>query len=742
MAVPILLLLMLSAVSGVPETINIGGLFLNTEELEEQVFQLTAEDISSDHSILKGKLVALPETVEPHNSLKVSHSVCKLLELGVAGIFGPRAGVTSSTVQSICDTMDIPHIETSWDTNQRRQDFLINLHPHPSTLAKLYAEMVTAWGWDSFTVLYEEPSGLTKLNSLLKLFDNKGKAVTVRQLDPLHNHRPVLREIKSSGERNIVLDCSTESLPEVLKQAQQVGLVTSDQNYIITSMDLHTIDVEPFQHGGTNITGLRMVDPENEAVQMAVRRWADLELKRGKKLNITPETLTVCTYLSNNISNPYGMRRQSSEQLKGNDRFEGFGIELIHELSLILGFNYTFELQLDNAYGSLNKETGQWNGMIRQLLDYKADLAITDLTITSEREAAVDFTMPFMSLGISILYKRPTKEAPKLFSFMSPFSIDVWVCMFSVYIGVSILLWMMGRAVSTRMVAGIWWFFTLIIVSSYTANLAAFLTVESMTSPFKNVKELANQNVIKYGAKRGGSTVNFFRDSTDEMYRKMYQYMMDNQADVLTSSNEEGLEWVKTKNYAFFMESTSIQYITERDCDVAQVGDELDSKGYGIAMRKNSTYRNQLSTAVLKLQESGKLSKMKIRWWKEERGGGKCSDSGGSGNPSPLNLQNVGGVFVVLVAGTFGACFVALFELICHVRETAKQEKVSFREVLAAEWKFIARCHGSSKTISKYSNSQDKDSPQPEDSQDFVRMSIYGPSPYGFKNNITQPIKQ
>lgn len=63
------------------------------------------------------------------------------------------------------------------------------------------------------------------------------------------------------------------------------------------------------------------------------------------------------------------MLRQSSVALKKNDRFEGFGIELIHELSLMLGFNYTFELQLDNAYGSLNKQTGKWNGMIKELLD-------------------------------------------------------------------------------------------------------------------------------------------------------------------------------------------------------------------------------------------------------------------------------------------------------------------------------------------------------------------------------------
>ena len=39
------------------------------------------------------------------------------------------------------------------------------------------------------------------------------------------------------------------------------------------------------------------------------------------------------------------------------------------------------------------------------------------------------------------------------------------------------------RAASTRIVGGIWWFFTLIIISSYTANLAAFLTVERMATP-------------------------------------------------------------------------------------------------------------------------------------------------------------------------------------------------------------------------------------------------------------------
>jgi len=87
------------------------------------------------------------------------------------------------------------------------------------------------------------------------------------------------------------------------------------------------------------------------------------------------------------------MLKETAVTLSGNERFEGFGIELIQKLSEKLGFNYSFVLQEDGAYGSYNRDTKEWNGMIRELMDDRADLAITDLTITSERESAADFTM-------------------------------------------------------------------------------------------------------------------------------------------------------------------------------------------------------------------------------------------------------------------------------------------------------------------------------------------------------------
>ncbi|CAG2114990.1 unnamed protein product, partial [Medioppia subpectinata] len=127
--------------------------------------------------------------------------------------------------------------------------------------------------------------------------------------------------------------------------------------------------------------------------------------------------LTVTTV----ISEPYTMFKDSAETRIGNEQFEGFAVDLIEELSKIMGFNYRFKLVSDGAYGIKDEESGEWNGMIGELIRNEADIAIVDLTITFKREEAVDFTQPFMNTGISILFKKPTTKVTTLFSFLSPF---------------------------------------------------------------------------------------------------------------------------------------------------------------------------------------------------------------------------------------------------------------------------------------------------------------------------------
>nr|CAD7453108.1 unnamed protein product [Timema tahoe] len=683
--------------------------------------------------------------------------------------------------------------------------------------------------------------------------------------------KPLLKQIKNSAESHIVLDCSTDRIYDVLKQAQQIGMMSDYHSYLITSLDLHSVDLEEFKYGGTNITAFRLVDPEKPELQKVVREWVYGELRYGRKLDLgsakvsetkreeqlSLETETALMYdavhlfakalhdldssqridikplscdavdtwphgyslinymkivemqgltgvikfdnqgfrsnfmldivelskdglkkigtwnstegvnftrtygeaytqivesLQNKtfvvttiLSSPYCMLKDSSEKLTGNAQFEGYGIDLIHEISRILGFNYTFKLVPDGRYGSLNRETKEWDGMMKELLDQKADIAIADLTITYDREQAVDFTMPFMNLGISILYRKPIKQPPNLFSFLSPLSLDVWIYMATAYLGVSVLLFILARftpyewqnphpcnpepdhlenqftllncmwfaigslmqqgcdflpkfspyewdnphpcneepdvlenqfsllnslwftigslmqqgsdiapkAVSTRMVAGMWWFFTLIMISSYTANLAAFLTVERMDSPIESAEDLAKQTKIKYGALRGGSTAAFFRDSNFSTYQRMWSFMESARPSVFTGSNVEGVDRVvKGKGgYAFLMESTSIEYVIERNCELTQVGSLLDSKGYGIAMPPtDSPYRTAIS------------------------GADETSKSSSAANE--LGLANVGGVFVVLMGGMGVACVIAVCEFVWKSRKVAVEERV------------------------------------------------------------------
>ncbi|XP_026666489.1 glutamate receptor ionotropic, kainate 3-like [Ceratina calcarata] len=84
------------------------------------------------------------------------------------------------------------------------------------------------------------------------------------------SYRQPMKEIKSEKIENILIDCSIDILPEVLKQAQQVGIMSEKNNVIVTSLDLQTIDLEPYQFSGVNFTGVRLIDPESPLVNNTV----------------------------------------------------------------------------------------------------------------------------------------------------------------------------------------------------------------------------------------------------------------------------------------------------------------------------------------------------------------------------------------------------------------------------------------------------------------------------------------
>ena len=318
----------------------------------------------------------------------------------------------------------------------------------------------------------------------------------------------------------------------------------------------------------------------------------------------------------------------STESCEGNACFKGYAIDLLKELSKILGFEYRIKLSDDRRYGS-KSINGTWNGMIGEVADGRADLAVADLTITSKREEAVDFSYPFMTTGISILYKRPS--VPQAHKLKSP--IAIWFYCLITFI--MITLFMMKRRRSSQTKDNViyrefggsvgcttksficsWKLFTFLMVTLSFGSVAMFISCKQNTLdyPFVSAEELARQPQIRYGTTASGSTRAFFQQSTVPTYAKLWKGMNSDPGNFVPSVRE-GIERVKQGNYAFFMNAVAIEYITARDDDLYQVGGLLDSKGYGIAMKKGSYMRKIIDMALLQMQASGVLKTLKHRWW-------------------------------------------------------------------------------------------------------------------------------
>nr|XP_013011568.1 glutamate receptor 1 isoform X1 [Cavia porcellus] len=395
----------------------------------------------------------------------------------------------------------------------------------------------------------------------------------------------------------------------------------------------------------------------------------------GDNSSVQNRTYIVTTILED----PYVMLKKNANQFEGNDRYEGYCVELAAEIAKHVGYSYRLEIVSDGKYGARDPDTKAWNGMVGELVYGRADVAVAPLTITLVREEVIDFSKPFMSLGISIMIKKPQKSKPGVFSFLDPLAYEIWMCIVFAYIGVSVVLFLVSRfspyewhseefeegrdqtttdqsnefgifnslwfslgafmqqgcdisprSLSGRIVGGVWWFFTLIIISSYTANLAAFLTVERMVSPIESAEDLAKQTEIAYGTLEAGSTKEFFRRSKIAVFEKMWTYMKSAEPSVFVRTTEEGMIRVRKSKgkYAYLLESTMNEYIEQRKpCDTMKVGGNLDSKGYGIATPKGSALRGPVNLAVLKLSEQGVLDKLKSKWWYDK---GECGskDSG------------------------------------------------------------------------------------------------------------------
>merc|ERR1711892_390156 len=358
----------------------------------------------------------------------------------------------------------------------------------------------------------------------------------------------------------------------------------------------------------------------------------------------------------------YGVRSMEEyEGLSVWEKYEGFSKDLV--LELCKEAKIEVDIRVVDSYGKYDENTGRWTGMIGELIEGTADMAIADLTITEARDKVIDFSVPFMKGGITILYKKPPPCEPNMFYFLTPFSMEVWISIIASYLGM-VILYFISKLIKTKgsesdenkiasfslpMLKTTSAIFTIFLVCIYTATLSRAFTLEPEPTP-ESVEDLAGQNKIKFGMVHSGSTQAFFRESKDHIYEKMWRAMSE-KPEVFTKDDKDGVNRVQRSDgdYAFLMESNAAEYVTQRKCDLRTIGGLLNQADYGIGFPLESIYRKPINQALLRMKNKGTLKRLKTKWW---RGWGVCKDWGGQRDVlSQLGLANIAGLFWVLLFG-------------------------------------------------------------------------------------------
>lgn len=275
----------------------------------------------------------------------------------------------------------------------------------------------------------------------------------------------------------------------------------------------------------------------------------------------------------------------------------GYCIDLLRALSNRVNFTYDLALSPDGQFGhyvlrnvSSSKGIGMkkvWTGLIGEIVGERADMIVAPLTINPERAEFIEFSKPFKYQGITILEKKPSRSST-LVSFLQPFSNTLWILvMVSVHV-VALVLYLLDRfspfgrfrhtsshhteedalnlssaiwfawgvllnsgigegtprSFSARVLGMVWAGFAMIIVASYTANLAAFLVLERPKTKLSGINDARLRNTMENltcATVRGSAVDMYFKRQVE--LSNMYRTMEANNYDTA----EQAIEDVKSK---------------------------------------------------------------------------------------------------------------------------------------------------------------------------------------------------
>ncbi|XP_042623851.1 glutamate receptor ionotropic, NMDA 2C-like [Cyprinus carpio] len=458
------------------------------------------------------------------------------------------------------------------------------------------------------------------------------------------------------------------------------------------------------------------------------------------------------------VRNTVPCRRQSNrtESVTGHTEpytklcCKGFCIDILKKLSRTIKFSYDLYLVTNGKHGKMVR--GVWNGMIGEVFYKRADMAIGSLTINEERSEIVDFSVPFVETGISVMVARSNGTVSPS-AFLEPYSPAVWVMMFvmcltvvavtvfvfeyfspvgynrslvsakapggpTFTIGKSVwLLWGIvfnnsvpienPKGTTSKIMVLVWAFFAVIFLASYTANLAAFMIQEqyidtvSGLSDKKFQKPQEHYPPFRFGTVPNGSTERNIRSNYPDMHTHMIKY---NQKGV-----EEALNSLKTgKLDAFIYDAAVLNYMAGKDegCKLVTIGSGkvFATTGYGIALQKDSRWKRPIDLALLQFLGDGDTQRLETVWLS-----GICQNEKNEVMSSKLDIDNMAGVFYMLLVAMGLSLLVFAWEHLLYWKLRHSVHKSDHLDFLLAISRGVYSCFNGVEDIGRSTSIQNPD---------------------------------
>uniref|UniRef100_A0A2S1WM86 Glutamate [NMDA] receptor subunit 1 n=2 Tax=Hirudo TaxID=6420 RepID=A0A2S1WM86_9ANNE len=401
----------------------------------------------------------------------------------------------------------------------------------------------------------------------------------------------------------------------------------------------------------------------------------------------------------------------------------GYAIDLLVLLSKELNFTFDLRLEEENIFYESEKMDG--SGLVDQLVAEKADMVVAPLTINPRRAEVIDFSKPFKYQGLTILVKKQNRKEFSLSSFLQPFKETLWILVgLSVHV-VALILYLLDRfspfgrfklgksedteedalnlssamwfawgvllnsgigegtprSFSARVLGMVWAGFAMIIVASYTANLAAFLVLDRPEVSISGVDDARLRNPqenFKFATIKNSVVAQYFKRQVElsSLYKIMEKHNYD--------SVERAIHDVKEgKLQAFIWDASRLEYEAANDCDLTTTGDSFGRSGYGVALRKGSPWTDKVSFAILSLHENGILEKLERKWIliKDTR----CPER--DITPATLGLVDMAGVFLMVAGGIIAGVFIIFIEIAYKRHRRFKEKELEIAKKVTERWR-------------------------------------------------------